>query len=106
MHISKYVPAYAVPQLQNRLEGLSESEFVSLQALELRDPTMMLIISILGGTFGIDRFMLGQVGLGVAKLLMAGLCTIWTIVDLFLIMDEARKYNLEKINQALFYIGK
>ncbi len=58
---------------------------------------MLLIISLLGGTLGIDRFFLGQIGLGVGKLLTCGGCGIWSIVDLFLIMDATRQSNAQKL---------
>lgn len=106
MQVSKYIPSYAVPTLQQRLEGLSNEEIQALQMQELRDPTMMLIVSLFGGCLGIDRFLLGQMGLGIAKLLTMGFCGIWGIVDLFLIMEETRKYNLNKINEALMFLNR
>lgn len=47
--------------------------------------TTALILSILLGTLGIDRFYLGYTGIGVAKLLTLGGCGIWALVDLILI---------------------
>ncbi len=58
---------------------------------------MMLVISLFGGSLGIDRFMLGQVGLGIGKLLTCGGCGIWSIVDWFLIMDATRQSNDQKL---------
>lgn len=48
-----------------------------------------LILSIVVGGLGVDRFYLGYVGLGIVKLLTAGGCGIWWIVDIILIaMDK------------------
>ena len=47
--------------------------------------TTALILSILLGGLGIDRFYLGYTGLGVAKLLTLGGCGIWALIDLILI---------------------
>ena len=50
-----------------------------------RDYITMLLISWFLGVFGIDRFMLGQTGLGIAKLLTAGGCGVWALIDFILI---------------------
>ncbi|MDQ0769821.1 hypothetical protein QF031_002570 [Pseudarthrobacter defluvii] len=42
------------------------------------------ILSLLLGTFGADRFYLGKIGSGMAKLLTAGGMGIWSIVDLIM----------------------
>jgi TM2 domain-containing membrane protein YozV len=68
-----------------------------VQALNLKDPTTILIISILAGNLGIDRFMIGDTGLGIAKLLTCGGLGIWAIVDWFLIMGRTREVNAEKL---------
>ena len=47
--------------------------------------TTALILSILLGALGIDRFYLGYTGIGIAKLLTLGGCGIWALIDLILI---------------------
>jgi len=54
-----------------------------------KDWTVALVLSIVVGYLGVDRFYLGYVGLGVLKLLTGGGCGIWWLVDIILIaMDK------------------
>ncbi|MGT2715814.1 TM2 domain-containing protein [Streptococcus respiraculi] len=95
-------PAEAIPALRQRLEALDESQVSYILATELKNPTTALIFSILLGGLGADRFYIGQVGLGVAKLLLSWMTFgIWPLIDWFLIMGATKRANLEKLNMAL-----
>lgn len=98
---AKYFEASAIPSLRMKLEKASEDSYVALQAVELKDPTTLIIVSILLGSFGIDRFMLGEVGMGILKLLTGGVCGILTIYDWCTIMKKARQANLAAVSMVL-----
>jgi len=78
------------------LEQMDDAKFFAVQAMDYRDPTIMLVASILGGTLGINRFLIGDIGLGVLKLLTGGCCGIFYIIDLFLIMNRTKETNFER----------
>ena len=96
-------PSEQLPSLRQRLRQLDDSQANQvIAAANIKNPTTALILSIFLGTLGVDRFYIGHVGLGVAKLLLAWLTFgIWTIVDWFLIINATKKANLVAINNAL-----
>ena len=96
-------PSEQLPSLRQRLRQLDDSQANQvIAAANIKNPTTALILSIFLGTLGVDRFYIGHVGLGVAKLLLAWLTFgIWTIVDWFLIINATKKANLAAINNAL-----
>ena len=102
MSYAKYFEGHQIMALRDRMLKLDDSKMIQLQAANLKDPTTILIVSIVGGHFGIDRFLIGETGLGVAKLLTCGGLGIWTIVDWFLIMGRTREINMQRISQALY----
>jgi hypothetical protein len=79
--------------IQNKLTELDDSRFGQIIAFDFKNPTILLIVSVFIGSLGIDRFLLGQTGLGVGKLLTLGGCGIWAIIDWFLIMGATKEKN-------------
>ena len=102
MLYGKYFEGFQLIALRERLLSLDDSKLIHLQAANLKDPWMMLIVSIVGGHFGIDRFLIGDVGLGIAKLLTCGGLGIWTIVDWFLVMGRTRDVSIQRLTQVLY----
>lgn len=60
-----------------------------------RDKGILILLASLLGSFGVDRFYRGQIGLGVLKLLTFGGCGIWTIVDFILYCVAAPPTDVE-----------
>jgi TM2 domain-containing membrane protein YozV len=99
---AKFFPSHQINIIREKLITLDDSKWPYISTIQFKDPTTSLIVSILAGAIGIDRFIIGDTGLGIAKLLTCGGFGIWTIVDWFLIQDATRQKNIEKIQQGLY----
>ncbi len=60
---------------------------------------LTLIMSILFGGLGVDRFIMGQVGLGILKLITFGGCGIWWIIDIILVATKHEFKGIEWIEK-------
>lgn len=87
--------------IRELLLRMDDSKWPMIQMLQFKDPTISLIISLIGGSLGIDRFFIGDTGLGVGKLLTCGGLGIWSIVDWFLIMGATRDKNFQKLQSLI-----
>lgn len=90
-----------IPLLRDRLLETDEAKFMSVQSADLKSPITALLFSIFLGVLGIDRFYIGDVGMGILKLLTLGGLGIIALTDLFLIQKRTRKANFEKITSLL-----
>lgn len=102
MSNSKFFESHQMAQIRDRLANMDDSKWSLIQVMQFKDPTTSLIVSLLVGYLGIDRFLIGDTGLGVGKLLTCGGLGIWAIVDWFLIMDATRRKNMEKFMQVAY----
>ena len=93
----KFFPSEKIMYLKERLRDIDDEKFSLISTLELKDPTTILLVSIFLGTLGIDRFMIGDTGMGILKLLTGGLCGILTIIDWFTISNKTKELNFNKI---------
>ena len=97
----KYFPAEKIMYLKEKLAAMDESKFTMVSTVELKDPTTILLVSIFLGSLGIDRFMLGDTGMGILKLLTGGCCGILTIIDWFTVSKKAKELNFNNIMTVL-----
>jgi TM2 domain-containing membrane protein YozV len=99
---AKYFESSQIHMIRERLLAIDDSKWMMVSTVQLKDPTTVLIISILIGGLGVDRFMIGDTGIGIGKLLTLGGCGIWTIIDWFLIQGATRTKNFEKLQPFLY----
>lgn len=97
----KYFPAEKIMFLKEKMLTADDSKFTLTSSLDFKDPTTLLLVSIFLGYLGVDRFLLGDTGMGVLKLLTGGLCGILTIIDWFSISNKTKEQNFQKIMMVL-----
>jgi TM2 domain-containing membrane protein YozV len=102
MSNGKFFESHQMNMIREQLLALDDSKWAMISTIQFKDPTTLLIVSLLAGSLGVDRFMLGDTGLGVGKLLTCGGLGIWTIVDWFQIQKSTREKNLQKLQQFLY----
>ena len=99
-HLDKLAPEYIEP-IRQRLaevdEGTGQAAFAGMKS----PGAVMVFIAWFAGGLGVDRFMLGDTGLGIAKLLTCGGCGIWSLIDIFTVNGRTRKYNGKKVLSML-----
>src|SRR6187402_798246 len=84
--------------LQQAMVDLNENQkkyFYVVYADKRKNPQDIMLVTLLGffGVAGIQRFLLGQIGMGILYFFTGGLCFIGTIVDLINHKSLTTEYN-------------
>lgn len=116
------VPRESVAALQQSLDEIKDDNVSVLSFITLKNPIIGLLLGLFGGTFGVDRFYKGDIGLGITKFSIliisfelaiftsgAGLfgwfiLYVWIFIDLFLVWRGIKTDNFNKIMQNLQYV--
>lgn len=98
---AKYFDAAQIPILREKLKNASDEQYLAVQTQSYINPTVTTIISVLLGELGIDRFMVGDIGMGVLKLLTGGLCGVLWLIDIFTISKKVKNKNFAQVCMLL-----
>lgn len=84
--------------LRNALENVVDEGYSVLVNTKLKSTAATVMLSVFLGAFGADRFYVGDIGFGVAKLLL-GWATmfLWQFIDIFVTYKRAKAYNMRKL---------
>lgn len=79
------------------------SQFCMIYRSKRKDPQLILILCLLGlvGIAGVQRFVIGNIGMGILYFFTAGLCLIGTIIDAINHKELAMEYNAKMITETL-----
>ncbi|MCC9168163.1 TM2 domain-containing protein [Pontibacter harenae] len=96
--------------VQNLVKDMSDAEvqqFASIYRSRRREPMLILGTTLLGFFMvaGVQRFLVGQIGMGVLYLLTGGLCAIGTIVDLINFRRIAFENNIKEAQLVVAMMG-
>jgi len=93
--------------IQNITKELDDSQlqqFANVYRARRKDPQIILLTTLLGLVVvaGVQRFLIGQIGMGILYLFTGGLCLIGTIVDLINYKELAFTFNQQTANEVMF----
>lgn len=100
------IEANELAYLQIITKDLNDDQLQTFAALyngERKKSDMILIGGVIGllGIGGIQRFMIGQIGMGILYLLTMGLCYIGTIIDLVNYKKLTFEFNQQAANNIM-----
>lgn len=98
-------PMNKIMLVKDMLSKMDESQLVYVYSMPFKEPSNVLILSVLVGALGVDRFVLGDVGLGILKLLTLGGLNIWWIIDMVNAQERAKEYNFKLLMQSVAFQG-
>jgi TM2 domain-containing membrane protein YozV len=94
-------------QATNELNDARKQSFYLAYSTKRKSPQDILIFTLLGFIViaGVQRFMVGQIGMGLLYFFTGGFCLIGTIVDLINYQSLTLEYN-KKMAYESFHISK
>ena len=96
---ASYFPSEKIVLIKDKLSSLPEQRQSTIQSIPLKNPMIVLLLSLLFGGLAIDRFYLGDVGKGILKIISLFLIVgfIWVFLDIYLCYKKAKEMNFNKI---------
>lgn len=94
-------------QLMQSMNDYQQQQFFAIYQSRRKDPQTILLVTLLGfvGFAGVQRFMLGQIGMGILYLFTAGLFFIGTIIDLIGYRSLSWRFNRKMASQSAQIAG-
>ncbi len=92
---------YSEGEIINQLSLAPQSFFAKSNRIHFSSPLCCRILSAVSGMFGLDRFLIGDIALGLLKFFTAGGFYVLWISDTITAYKRCRKRNCEKLFEAI-----
>lgn len=79
--------------IQKKMDDIPEDKAMIISSLELKSPTLFIVVDLCFGYFGVHQFMLGNMGMGIFELFTGGGCGIMWLIDLFTLKKKVQQKN-------------
>ena len=91
----KALPEEKKMLFKSALKKADDEKYDSLIGIPVKSSSATLVLSIFLGWLGVDRFYVGDVGLGVAKLIFGWF--FWPLIDIFFSYKKAKEKNFQAL---------
>lgn len=84
-----------IQNITRYMNDTEQQQFFTLYKSKRKEKKDLLILTIIGffGVAGIQRFVVGEIGMGILYIVTIGFCGIGTIIDLVILDKMVSKYN-------------
>ncbi len=93
---------HVIQSVTHEMNESQQKQFIMFYQGKRKDEQTMLILTVLGffGFAGIQRFVIGEIGMGIAYFFTAGFCLVGTIIDLVNIKSMTFEFNKKSAYEA------
>lgn len=88
-------PKFRFLEMKQMLRQMSNQQLTIVESLDYKDPALTFTLSFFFGYLGIDRFIIGDILLGLLKLITLGGLGIWALIDLIFIINRTKNVNYQ-----------
>lgn len=100
--IGDKIPQERYVTVKRQLLEVDDAMADAIMSLKLHTPLTIILFSVFLGGIGVDRFAIGDIGLGIGKLLVGWLTFgIWPLIDIFFCYKKAKEKNFMNIIKTL-----
>jgi len=106
LHLMPELEPDEMRYVQSLVQDMPEEgarQFANIYRARRRESLLVLLTTLIGfvGVAGVQRFVVGQIGLGLLYLFTGGLCLVGTIIDLINYKRLAYEYNVREAQRVV-----